>query len=203
MKMANRPSHGDGGDIEKACMQRDGNICVVTQVYDVHQPAPDDKSMLTSYLAAVHILPFLEEERSASSGVWFNVRRYFPSMRSELDDHHQVDGLYHNPRNVITLMDPLYRDFGDFRVSLEPTSNNNASHVYRLRTHRNFSTCLVPFLPENGLVTLTNHNNEKDECPLPSPVLLETHAAIAQILDATDGSTDIRRLLSVKFLRRR
>jgi len=54
--------------------------------------------------------------------------------------------------------------------------------VYRIKTYRGFPPLCLAWLPENRLVTLENHFPAHQ---LPHPILLQLHAAIAQILHAT------------------
>ena len=76
---------------------------------------------------------------------------------------------------------------------------------------------MVPLLPQDGVVKLTNHD---PSVPLPNPTLLGVHAAIAKVLHASglgktidaimeerenisclasDGTTDVEALLLIRF----
>jgi hypothetical protein len=116
----------------------------------------------------------------------------------------------------MTLMAPLHAEFGEFRLALEATDTLNQYHI---KVFRGFSSFYANFLPESRIVTFLQY-------PLPSPILLQVHAAIANVLNATgrgelienflrkygdagaastrslakDGSTDIAQLLSVSPL---
>ena len=56
-------------------------------------------------------------------------------------------------------------------------------NVYRIKTYPRFTdSYLNPYIPASGHVTFESHSGSH---PLPSPLFLEVHAAIARILHAT------------------
>ena len=116
---------------------------------------------------------------------------------------------------VLVLSLPPHKQFGRFSLGLKQTGIVNQ---YRVKTFRRFASGLRGFLPESGFVTMTAHD---ERFPLPSPILLQVHWAIANIHHATsrgekidrvlrdydatgslasDGSTDASQLLSVTKL---
>lgn len=62
--------------------------------------------------------------------------------------------------------------------------------MYRIITYRGFPTTVET--PEDGLVTLRSHN---PRCRLPSPLLLELHSSIAQILHASGMGAYLEEIL--------
>ena len=114
--------------------------------------------------------------------------------------------------NVMILETTLHKLFGKFMIALEPTDVLN---TYRIRTFGPLVRGYSFYLPANRTITLRSHDGRE---PLPSPVLLGVHAAVAKILYATgrgetvdrslddyrsaggmaeDGRTDISNLLSI------
>jgi hypothetical protein len=100
--------------------------------------------------------------------------------------------------------------------------DQDQENTYKIKTYSMFQTWLTSNLPS------PNNDNERlvkfekhSDCELPSRVLLETHAAIAEILDASgqaeqidelldkyedtrylaaDGSTNLQRFLSLALI---
>ncbi|EGC48642.1 conserved hypothetical protein [Histoplasma capsulatum var. duboisii H88] len=203
--------------LRNKCLSRDGQMCVISKAHneDAHPP-PDS---LFAPLETAHIIPFSlasfsgEEERLRTSTIWTNIYRYFPSLRSRmnftLDNVNEVE-------NAMMLIPSLHTEFGRFHFALEATTT---IHRYRVKTFKNFTTINNHFLPTNRIVTFTNNDTRY---PLPHPVLIEIHTAIANILNATgrgelveriqrelgdsagvlakDGSTDIGHILSCSLL---
>ncbi|GFF45491.1 hypothetical protein IFM46972_07806 [Aspergillus udagawae] len=201
--------------LQKKCLQRDGNKCVISGSYDQNSDHSDEA--LTGPLEAAHILPSVlggpKDERKALSDIWANLYRYFPALQSRLKFTLEDINREHN---AIMMLFPLDREFKAFRLILEATST---SYCYRVKTFPHFATAYRRFLPADGLVTLTSQSKR---CQPPSPILLAVHAAIGNILHASgrgkkirtvmqeskedwacmagDGSTDVGELLSVTSL---
>ncbi|PGH31494.1 hypothetical protein GX50_05736 [[Emmonsia] crescens] len=203
--------------LRNKCLSRDGQMCVISKAHneDVHPPSDS----LFAPLETAHIIPFSlgsfsgEEERLRTSTIWTNIYRYFPSLCSRmnftLENVNEVE-------NVMMLIPSLHTEFGQFHFALEATTT---IHQYRLKTYRNFATINNHLLPTNRIVTFTNNDTQY---PLPHPILIEIHTAIANILNATgrgelveriqreqrdaegvlakDGSTDIGQILSCSRL---
>lgn len=210
-------TRGPQQQLREDTLRRDGSKCVVSGHYDVQSEElyPDE---VTADLETAHIMPFAlakfdnDDERRQIIAVWTNIFRYFPSIRSRLNFYYQN---INSMENVLMLSQPLHKQFGRFSLALEQT---DTVHQYRVKTFRRFAKGLRVFLPESGIVTMTAHDGR---FPLPSPILLQVHCAVANILHATgrgekidrvlcdydatgglasDGSTNVSQLLSVTKL---
>jgi hypothetical protein len=214
--------------LKQACLARDGNKCTITgaihrtrsararsvraRLADASQArAPE------TYTECVHIVPFSlaswgsSEEQRRTSQIWVNLYRCFPSLCSRINFTHES---VNDTRNAITMDRNLHFYFSQFDLTLEPTDQ---IHTYRTRSYQP-NMIYTRNLPASGFVTFTNHNTRHE---LPSPTLLELHAAITKILHATgkadqadmiredkdnigvlatDGSTNVAALLSVTSL---
>lgn len=214
---------------------------MITGAYDLNSNPPPD--VPTARLEATYILPVLsildsnfssEDELVRASAFWKCMRRYFPGLYSHFENVN-VNINSNGVDNMMMLIEPLQFKFTEFVFTLKPVPDTpNTSHdhghryqyQYRMRTFNRFST-LYNILPSTRIVTFTSHD-DGDYHPLPNPVFLETHAAIANILDATgrgelieklqreyfgafggggcirrlarDGSTNIGKILSVSCL---
>ncbi|KAG2011058.1 hypothetical protein GB937_007374 [Aspergillus fischeri] len=62
---------------------------------------------------------------------------------------------------------------------------------YRVKTYRGFATAHRAELPASGTISMTAHGGS----PLASPILLQVHCAIANILHATGEGAKIARVL--------
>ena len=201
------------------CLRRDGNMCVVSKSYNAGA-ATKPPGAKTLRLTAAHIIPFSlgtfkdDTEERRITEIWVNVFRYFPSVRSRINfSSEQVNSI----KNVMMLANPLHDEFGEFRLAFQSTDVPNQ---YRLETFSSFSSALDFLLPRDRIVTFEVHDGPE---PLPAKVLLETHCAIARVLNATgraklveqikrewgesgaaglasDGNTNVERLLSISEL---
>lgn len=209
----------DQAKLRTDCLRRDGNMCVVSKAYNVGA-ATKPPGVKTSRLTAAHIVPFSlgtfkdDTEERRPTEIWVNIFRYFPSVRSRINfSSEQVNSV----KNVMMLANPLHDEFGDFRLAFESTDVPNR---YRVETFASFSTGFDYLLPPDRIVTFGIHDGPG---PLPSKILLETHCAIARVLNATgraelveqirrewdesgaaglapDGSINVERLLSITEL---
>lgn len=209
----------DQAKLRTDCLRRDGNMCVISKAYNV-DAVTKPPGVKTSHLTAAHIVPFSlgtfkdDTEERRITEIWVNIFRYFPSVRSRINfSTEQVNSV----KNVMMLANPLHDEFGGFRLAFESTDVPNR---YRVETFASFSSLLDVHLPPDRVVTFGIHDGPG---PLPSKILLETHCAIARVLNATgraelveqirrewgesgaarlasDGSTNVERLLSISEL---
>ncbi|KAJ9257314.1 hypothetical protein DTO027B5_3829 [Paecilomyces variotii] len=123
------------------------------------------------------------------------------------------------PRNTIIIWEPLRREFGSLTFTLEPMDEPN---LYKVRTFDKFPHWYLDVWNapsnDNGERLIRFTRPEGNHTELPSPLLLEVHAAIArafygsgmaETIDeilrkresmrqlAPDGSTDVRQVLPV------
>lgn len=203
------------------CLLRDGNKCVVTKRFNAGDENLSREQKKTSvYLDAAHIIPwafgsFTEGERDMNTEVWVNINRYFPELRVRLGFNSEH---LNSEANVMMLWRAIHDDFGPFNLIFEATS---VANQYRIKT---FDRCsgiveeVISGLETGETVTFVSHD---ERYPLPDPTLLRIHAAIGNFLHlsgageridkvlrdlgecgglASDGSTNIERLLSVSGL---
>ena len=211
-------TRNDQNVLRAQCLRRDGNMCIVSNFYNIALPDPSRPMSLHARLQAAHILPFSlgmfrnNDERCLTASVWVNIYRYFPALRSRLNfENHDTNSI----QNMLILTEPLHRDFRMFNFALEGT---NIPDQYRIKKFHRLDGVSNLTMPSSGVVTLTCHD---PQYPLPDPILLSIHAAISNILNATgrgevvdkiiqdynttkvlarDGSTDISQLLSISTL---
>jgi len=169
--------------------------------------APEDA--MTAVTQAVHIVPFSlshfkENQRLSIATTWDAIYRMFPDIRSRINfGANDIN----DTRNVMTMDRDLHANFGEFQFCFVATGRPNRYKIKRYKV-----TPMVHLvLPE--YVEFTAHSGLHE---LPSPELLQLHAAVAQVLHtsglarfiddvhedrdmirglAEDGSTPISRLL--------
>ncbi|KAK2768458.1 hypothetical protein FQN54_000313 [Arachnomyces sp. PD_36] len=190
-------SRNDQAKLKRICLQRDGYRCLISGAIDRGSRGkfPDTTNMPHASTQLAHILPFsLGEYESSNSAEeldvarkWESLYTCFPAIRDRLSPDDVND-----PTNLMTLMAPLHHCFGDFQFALEPTEDRN---TYEIKLY-DFETSYTHFLPppnEQGIRTVKFKKHF--DCQLPSPILLETHAAIAKILHATGRGEAIDEIL--------
>ncbi|KAL1967979.1 hypothetical protein VTN77DRAFT_2396 [Rasamsonia byssochlamydoides] len=218
--MDESPSRKSQAQLEKLCLHRDNFRCMVTGIVDV-----DSKGMRAS-LAGIsgptqlsHILPLSigrwdnNKQDHAVSQVWATLTKCFPRIELGPSD-------INHPTNLMTLYDTVHSAFGKFTLAFEPTSSSpfDESNEYKVLTFgRKYPTVLDIHLPQPNAHGDRIVKFEKyADVDLPSPVLLQIHAALANILHASgtaeyidkvmeereeiqclasNGSTNIQRLL--------
>lgn len=118
--------------LRQECLRRDGNSCVLTQIYD-ESARPFPPARMLGGLEVAHILPFslgsfkTENERQGICTIWNTMYRYFPGVRSRLNFGYEN---LNDVCNVVILLGPLHTHFGTFKLALEPTAVENK---YRIR----------------------------------------------------------------------
>ncbi|KAI9777150.1 MAG: hypothetical protein M1816_004907 [Peltula sp. TS41687] len=195
------------------CLRRDGNKCVVTGCYDIRQESllsqEELSEMTPAFVEAAHILPFslgqyTKNQEWSSATIWEALYRYFPSLAQFKGEH------INDPSNGMILLRDLHLAFGSFMLAFESTGTE---HTYNLKMYQFRPGVYAVVWPCNNQVTFATTD---PQIPLPNPKLLEAHAAIARVLQATgmgefiekslreregiqclasDGSTDVRSLL--------
>ncbi|KAJ9249239.1 hypothetical protein DTO207G8_6893 [Paecilomyces variotii] len=201
--------------LKKRCLRRDGYHCMVTNIYDNRAAAHlIPSSAHTAPTELSHIIPLSigswEDNKTDHkvAQIWATLGKCFPSINmkpTEVNDDY----------NLMTLVSLAHSDFGNFTLAFEPTGAPNEYKILRFEKQSTFLNSALPNPNAQGdrIVTFRKHADDVD---LPSPVLLETHAALAKILHASgmaeyiekilderegirclssDGTTDIGRLL--------
>lgn len=181
--------------LKKACLSRDGNRCVISGSFDYDTAVKlgenhDDEIEME----LAHIIPFsvasygTKEEHHTTSEIWANLVRYFPSLETRIGFTAES---INDTRNAMTMDSILHKQFGNFRLALEPTSQENVYHIqlYRLPSG------VKKHLPSNDMVTFRSHDPRYE---LPSAVLLGIHATVARILHVTGKGEEAERILREK-----
>ncbi|KAL1969865.1 hypothetical protein VTN77DRAFT_7374 [Rasamsonia byssochlamydoides] len=193
-------SRKDQKSLKKMCLERDNFRCMVTGFWDraargiVSEETMGDR-ILDTELA--HIIPFSlgkyerREKEQNTARSWTTLYLFFPDICEMAKLSHDD---INDPTNAMSLVAALHTEFGRFNFALESTAEEN---TYVIRTYPGFQRGLIRDLPppnanNERLVTFKKHGNN---CDLPSPVLLDTHAAIAKILHASGKAEDIERIL--------
>ncbi|GIJ88790.1 hypothetical protein Asppvi_007717 [Aspergillus pseudoviridinutans] len=171
-------------------MLREGNKCIISGFYDLklieQYPGEDCKD-----LQAAHIVPFYlakwesDHDKRQKMAVWENIFRYFPSVSTLLNVYYRDISL----QNVMMLSVSLHRSFGNFHLALEQTGIPDQYHI---TAFRRFAPVYRGFLPQSRIVTMRAHDGR---IPLPSPILLQVHCAIAHILHTTGEGEKIEKFL--------
>ncbi|GIC84798.1 HNH endonuclease signature motif containing protein [Aspergillus udagawae] len=165
---------------------------------------------MTIHTQLAHIIPFSmghwDNERKAKeiAQCWETLYLLFPSIKDIIKPT-----TVSTPANVMTMAMSIHQDFGSFQIAFRPTDTEN---TYRIKVYPRHQRFFDQYYEKP--ITFTMHSASE----LPSKVLLETHAAIAEILQASgqgekidellrkwddirrpasDGSTDLESLLSL------
>ncbi|KAJ9220082.1 hypothetical protein DTO169C6_7628 [Paecilomyces variotii] len=163
-----------------------------------------------------HIIPFAlgvyetREQENDVVNIWTTLSALFPDLKDVI----KLD-LINEPTNTMIMIPILNELWGKLKLAFEST---NEEHTYKIKTY--------PCFPRNALRKRSHGRAEYvrfskphgNRTQLPSRVLLETHAAIAQIYHASgraeiidhiledreslhqlsaDGSTDIQQILPI------
>ncbi|EDN07669.1 predicted protein [Histoplasma mississippiense (nom. inval.)] len=169
--------------VKKLCLERDNYRCMATGIIDSdagtqENPGPKAPTNLC------HIIPFSLGKWNKSTEhqiaqVWATLKKLFPAIGLE-------PGEVNDPKNLMTLWDSAHSAFAAFSLAFEPTSEPNQ---YRMLILGEWHTVLLLHLPApqggpNGprLVTFERHGGTAID--LPSPALLQMHAALAKVLHA-------------------
>ncbi|KAJ9227116.1 hypothetical protein DTO027B5_876 [Paecilomyces variotii] len=212
--MDRSPSRNVQKWLKERCLRRDNYRCMVTGIIENSAAQGAPPSAYTGSTELSHIIPLSigswEDKKTDHkvAQIWATLRKCFPSISMEPAD-------VNNDDNLMTLFELVHTDFGKFTLALEPTE---APDVYKILRFEKQSTALNIFLPPPNSRgdRIVRFQKYADDVDLPSPVLLETHAALAKILHASgmaeyiekilderegirclssDGTTDIGRLL--------
>lgn len=196
------------------CLECDNRRCTMSGRVEKTFVSKRDTTTPAARTECAHIIPFSlgkwdsRAEETAKAETWVTINRCFPNLSRDLKFTHES---VNDNRNGITMQKECHPYFGQFEISFEATATPD---TYRVMNH---VPNVIPFsLPPQ--VRFVCHDGRYE---LPSPQLLQVHAAIARILhasgqaeeidqvlrdqDATrvlakDGSTDLSALLSATSL---
>ncbi|KAI2732013.1 hypothetical protein CBS147332_1152 [Penicillium roqueforti] len=178
------------------------------------QSSEPDTTTPGAITECAHIVPFSlatwrdQPEPHAKNIIWTNLIRHFPALETRIS--FSRDNI-NDTMNAMTMTHDLHFYFGRFYFAFEETQVPNK---YRLQVYR--PNVFSPPLPRT--VKFVSHN---PRYALPSPELLNFHAAVARIFHASgaadhidkafrdlgetsvlakDGSTDVSAMLAVTSL---
>ncbi|KAJ9388363.1 hypothetical protein DTO063F5_2694 [Paecilomyces variotii] len=185
-------SRNDQKWLKECCLKRDGQRCIISGIFDynyVQKNALDEEGEETE---CTHIIPFamghFETDAKARElqGTWVAMRRYFPILTDPT--HHFSQENINECRNAMTLHHGLHRNFGKFRIALDPTEKENEYNILQFRA----TATAKRFLPANNKILFTQHDSRY---AMPSPELLRIHAIIAKVLRASGQAEYIDKIL--------
>ncbi|KAM7202443.1 hypothetical protein V8F33_002851 [Rhypophila sp. PSN 637] len=209
----------DQSKLRQECLKRDNHRCVISGILDTDHfftlTRDERKGLVTGGLECAHILPFAIgefDERSEvqvrkRATIWGALYRYFAGLLSK--DIIQA-GTINQCENVMMLLQPLQRDFGAYKLALEPLEKRSQ---YRCHLMPGMESSLTGMFTPSDPVEFQQHSAGQS-VPMPNPDLLRVHYIVANILDVTglgdridrtldespDGSTDLGYALAVALL---
>ncbi|KAE8148357.1 hypothetical protein BDV25DRAFT_131304 [Aspergillus avenaceus] len=210
--MLDEPASRTGQACLKAkCLERDGNRCCISGFTD--KKKSNDPNDIVVSTECAHIIPFSlgswknSREEQAIAKIWVSLNRCFPVLQSLGFTHETIS----DPQNAITMDSSFHIHFGTFDMALEAMPNQ--PNTYTAKSYIRLPYYIKP------IITFTDNGTGTN---LPRPELLWLHATIARILHltgkgdqldkilrdkestrdlASDGSTDLSRILSATTLR--
>ncbi|KAJ9209233.1 hypothetical protein DTO166G4_9177 [Paecilomyces variotii] len=221
-EMIESSSQNNQQNLKKICLERDNYRCVVTDHYaaECRDKFPDisdeeyDDGMYPTNLS--HIIPFAlgvyetREQENDVVNIWTTLFALFP----DLEDVIKPD-LINEPTNTMIMIPILNELWGKLKLAFESTDEE---HLYKIKTYPNFPRAALRKRSHGRAEYVRFSKPRGNRTQLPSRILLETHAAIAQIYHASgraetidhiledreslrqlsaDGSTDIQQILPV------
>ncbi|KAJ9318679.1 hypothetical protein DTO271D3_1341 [Paecilomyces variotii] len=238
-EMVESSSRNDQQNLKKICLERDNYRCVVTDYYAINSrdkfPNISDEEyedgMYPTNLS--HIIPFAlgvyetREQENDVVNIWTTLSALFP----DLEDVIKPD-LINEPTNTMIMIPILNELWGQLKLAFESTVsinlklykknfcslNQDEEHLYKIKTYPNFPRAALRKRSHGRAEYVRFSKPRGNRTQLPSRILLETHAAIAQIYHASgraetidhiledreslrqlsaDGSTDIQQILPV------
>ncbi|OJJ43568.1 hypothetical protein ASPZODRAFT_28230 [Penicilliopsis zonata CBS 506.65] len=170
----------------KACLERDSQRCVISGVMDIEhwEKIGFPRDIESGHVEGAHIIPFsfgswegktLPDDAGPK---WEVLVRCFPAVRRLGMRPETIN----DPCNGLTMFSPLHMEFGSFQMAFKET---DTPHRYLLKTYRRFSTSLFKHIPQSPFVELTSTTGDTAR---PSPVLLNCHFYLAEILNVSGMS---------------
>ncbi|KAI5310316.1 hypothetical protein KEM55_008570 [Ascosphaera atra] len=169
-------------------LRRDGYQCIVTGVV---AKGTEGASGRHGNLVAAHIIPLSTakfgslEKRTSISAVWGALTHFFPQLGKQFGPEN-----INSASNVLTLFEPIYKEFDAFNFCLEPDEED--SSTYHIKTFPGFSDALDVHLPRTGITKIVSND---DNIAPPSRLLLRIHAIVANVLNATGRGERIEQQL--------
>ncbi|KAL7799968.1 hypothetical protein V8C37DRAFT_407076 [Trichoderma ceciliae] len=214
-------SRKDQAALRNGCLSRDDHRCVITGTVDIDYykeiPSHHRRNLESGKTECAHILPFAlrkfnensARETEVKATIWWAIYRYFPFIKGKIGAES-----INKSENAMTLWTGVHGEFGDYRLTFEPTNR-----AYQYRTHiLEASTLVCRFVP--AIITMKQSD---PSVPLPEPDFLKVHFQVSKILQISgirkkiedalrenecnpicniqaDGSTDLAYILSSKML---
>ncbi|KAJ9400162.1 hypothetical protein DTO282F9_2932 [Paecilomyces variotii] len=210
-------------EIYENTLKRDGRRCIITRYLlasdfrNTGAEVPPGEGTVAK-LEVAHIIPFLygsykNQEPSDRNAMqrWNCLYNCFPGLNKKI----HTDNI-NDPSNTITLAAFIYDEFGDFRIALRPTGNQDE---YEVKLYPLFTDLFLPALPQNRILQL-RASPGYEHIKLPDPDFLDVHYRLAEIFHASgigyeidryiqdfedlacfaeDGSTNVNQLLTVRL----
>ena len=124
------PSGRQQAKLKRLCLRRDGYQCIYSGYFDKvsvkERKVTLPSTASTGTTECAHIIPFalgsfddkqaVETENKAV--IWWTLYRYFPGLRGKIDTA-SINQL----ENVVTLVDAVHTEFGDFDLTFWPQEN--------------------------------------------------------------------------------
>ncbi|KMK57868.1 hypothetical protein Y699_03288 [Aspergillus fumigatus Z5] len=173
--------------LKNICLERDNYQCIVTKLWDPVAVNPQEQCKMTGNTQLAHIIPFSmghwgnDQKAKEIAQLWETLYLLFPDIQGLIEPT-----TINSPANAMTMFSPVHQDFGSFKIALIPTDTDNTYKIKTYPWHQNFCDQFY-----EKPITFTTHNGSE----LPSKFLLETHAAIAEILHASGQGEKIDELL--------
>ncbi|KAH3069623.1 hypothetical protein KXV27_002697 [Aspergillus fumigatus] len=173
--------------LKNICLERDNYQCIVTKLWDPVAVNPQEQCKMTGNTQLAHIIPFSmghwgnDQKAKEIAQSWETLYLLFPDIQGLIEPT-----TINSPANAMTMFSPVHQDFGSFKIALIPTDTDNTYKIKTYPWHQNFCDQFY-----EKPITCTTHNGSE----LPSKFLLETHAAIAEILHASGQGEKIDELL--------
>ncbi|KKZ66660.1 hypothetical protein EMCG_00223 [[Emmonsia] crescens] len=187
------PQRRDLG-FRKACLRRDSYKCVVTRQMDTKHWVKQGRPSGVPFgdLEAAHIIPFAyaswnDRPSMNVSKAWELLYRCFPTIRRAGVSIEDIN----DPSNGIMLRSSIHCEFGKFRCAFVATET---PHIYTFKTFSLFPSDQHAFLPTDGIVTMQQAIDSED-VNLPSPMFLDCHHRIAEVLNASGMGEVIENLI--------
>ncbi|KAF8635098.1 hypothetical protein AX15_000537 [Amanita polypyramis BW_CC] len=181
--------------IREEVIQRDGNRCLVTGVYDWHRAqrhqvpkASLDYACILPRTARPDFPPERSIHKYFSATSWDILQNY---VLVTIDDEEQFLDQLESSVNAIAMELDACHSFQQFLFSLEP-SQMSGEYVTVIYEHAIDELCAIP--PRQDKISLNGTSAQSSNIPTPSRLFLQIHANIANVLYHSGGGTVIDRI---------
>ncbi|KAH7920222.1 hypothetical protein BV22DRAFT_1133239 [Leucogyrophana mollusca] len=168
------------GELRKLLLKRDDNRCVVTGHVDYNSPFALDHPC--GLVEAAHIIPYSLNDFQGTTSMESSARTWdILKNWASIDVQRLAGQRINDPSNALTLTHEIHTFYGKFAWCLLEIPNE--PHKYKIWTNKR------RFLHSSlDVVSFVDHSNTSPGnpgIPLPDPILLRIHAALAQVFHAS------------------